>query len=882
MNATPDGRAVTEFQPYKIAIALSLIAAAIFAWWQVRLPVSTNIPRRQSIPFNQFNADNESAWMARQIGQNIAETVSYAGTHKHPTTTNLHFESGTTYNGTKHRFTVRFDGFAGKEEEVNAVVYFWSPSGFASWTSKLLRAANVQAPTAGSDANLDLLSALTTPTAKTLIREDKRLSQALAENPLDPELHDEAALLIGSFAMREVAGASFRDIRRHLCKMTAHLALAQAVRENRGLAGDLAEAVLCSLTGREIPALLLVDRLQQNAWTTGGASADAVAIWGRALRLHNTGDYRELAPPVNASLLERLEYVRALRMSAGNAAASKFVMSNDLEPLPEWGEQILLGDISVGDGHWSSSALMMELNAIAANYRQYFDQQIADGKLIDALNVTWEQFPHEDSGKTTLHVLGWGAWAEQHQRQWCTLIRTTSCWLGDLLGARESATEFENEMTTKFSGLRLFPSIHFYSRTPERCKAWIEQIRKGFTQHRESLTYRQWSDARLEQQRLFPQEQQPVQSQPDSSPHRRPKMQAQEMEQLRRSNAPKPDVLFTGGSWWAPGLPFGTLFDLSNRGGRGALSGPGEVEAAFKLAPHNREVISAHLTWATRPKPTPEQTEAAFSELTGYDISAMKIVAEAFIWDPARYAEKFGVLCRFDPDRYVDLGTYHLRRVNEAGAVEAFQNAFDRATDRVLVSNAMDWLVNYYFEHERIVDAYNIAKQCADVSSQAGLVVFANLLDRMSQVKNAETYFKRAYEGYPESSIGNLFDFYAKHHDKSPAYAAEQAKLLPLIFPEGVQHVTVSDFQGEPKDGVTLTVGSPRTEKASLKTSDIIVAVNGCRVHNIQQYTAARAPSTNANAKFILWRAGGYLEFDSYLPEKPDSARMRNHGADPE
>src|SRR6266513_4674998 len=111
---------------------------------------------------------------------------------------------------------------------------------------------------------------------ETVIREDKRLSTALTENPLDPELHEEAALLIGSFAMRESAGSTFCDIRRCLCKMTAHMALARAVRQNPGACGTLAEAILCSLTGRETPAFALLDQLQQKA--AAGQDIPAKAI----------------------------------------------------------------------------------------------------------------------------------------------------------------------------------------------------------------------------------------------------------------------------------------------------------------------------------------------------------------------------------------------------------------------------------------------------------------------------------------------------------------------------------------------------------------------------------------------------------------------------
>ena len=812
--------------------------------------------------------------MARQIGRNILETVAFAQTHKHPSNASVRFESGTTFDGKKHFFAGSFGDIPEKKEKTTAD-YFWSPVSFAPWASTLLNAANAQTPKTPAPFNAELLSILTTPTAETFIREDKRLSAALTENPLDPELHEEAALLIGSFAMRETAGSSFCDIRRSLCRMTAHLALAKAARGNFGASGDLAEAVLCSLAGRETPAATIMDRLKQNAAATPEISANALAIWHRALRLHNTRDYRQLPDPEKATLFERLEYVRALRMSAGNAAASRFVTEHDFERLPEWGEQILLGDISVGDGNrWARPSFELESEAIAAHYRDYLGKEITSGELAAALNVEWKEFPQTEQASPTLHVLGWGAWAEQHQRQLCELIYTLSYWEGEMLGLPDSAKEFEEQITAQFGSLHLFPLIRFYTHPDEASsKSWIERVRTTVAAHREWISYYQRDRARQVSQRLSPP---PVSN---SSPVRQRKMRPQEWEQQRVANAPKIDPLIKIGSWFAPILPFGTLFDLSNRGGDGALvnSTIAEIETAKAMAPSNCAVISAHLRRTTNYKATPEQTEAAFSVLTGYDIWAMKLVADAFYFDPVRYAEKLGALCWFEPDRYVDLGNYLLEHGNETGAAQAFQNAFDLATDRVHVSNAMNWLVTYYFEQDKKDEAYKIASEGADVYSQQGLVTFANLLDRTGQTANAEWYFEKAYERYPKSSRDDLVDFYARHRDQSPAYAAEENKFRALIFPKGVEHVVLTDLRDPPTGGLVLTRNSPRTDKAGLRVSDIIVAVNGCRVHDTYEYYAARAPSTNPNVKFIIWRGGKYIEVDSFFPRRPDFSRMSKY-----
>src|SRR5262249_45890743 len=89
-----------------------------------------------------------------------------------------------------------------------------------------------------------LLKALLDLRAEVLVREDKALSQKLQTAP-DAEAHEQAALLLGAFALRDEAGRS-TDTRIALGRMTSHLAMARALTcpQGVGLTGRVAEAVL--------------------------------------------------------------------------------------------------------------------------------------------------------------------------------------------------------------------------------------------------------------------------------------------------------------------------------------------------------------------------------------------------------------------------------------------------------------------------------------------------------------------------------------------------------------------------------------------------------------------------------------------------------------
>src|SRR6266513_386615 len=142
MNPTSSGDAIPRFQPYKTAIGLCLVAAAIYVWWPHRTFAPANPVRPRPFTANQFTADTEQAWMARLIGHDLLEMVAYASTHKHPANVSLKFESGTTFDGKKHRFTASFAGMAEKQQIISVDDYFWSPAAFAPWASALLNTAH--------------------------------------------------------------------------------------------------------------------------------------------------------------------------------------------------------------------------------------------------------------------------------------------------------------------------------------------------------------------------------------------------------------------------------------------------------------------------------------------------------------------------------------------------------------------------------------------------------------------------------------------------------------------------------------------------------------------------------------------------------------------
>jgi hypothetical protein len=147
------------------------------------------------------------------------------------------------------------------------------------------------------------LETLAWPRAEEIAAFDTELSGQLARNFRSDALHDQAALLIGAFALREASGV-FYQIRSELCRMTAHLAFAESLRAGAAPteAGRVAGATLTTLYNDQVTALAQISGIPDNP---------ATGPWKRALRMRVTGDYRIIGESAVPTLLERREWFRA-------------------------------------------------------------------------------------------------------------------------------------------------------------------------------------------------------------------------------------------------------------------------------------------------------------------------------------------------------------------------------------------------------------------------------------------------------------------------------------------------------------------------------------------------------------------------------------------
>jgi tetratricopeptide (TPR) repeat protein len=826
-----------------LLLALLLMAGALYSWWAKPVPLVPSAPlvtKQLILPAQANKIPTEEQWMASDIANDIAEMLAFAATRKTPTEVAVSVRSRKGAQPREYLFEATMGAQAAPvRTQIILVNYFWAPENFTTLTADIARAWSQRLGTPRSPVDQEIFLRLTTPTPDTLVREDKRLSEALTKAPLDAELHEEAAFLIGSFALRHAADA-FYDVRRELSRMSAHLAIARVLDNKGGPCGDLAEAIICTLAERQSAALEILQRLERNTDTPAGLPLAVNTIWSRALTLRNTGDYRKLDQPEHASLLERLEYVRALRYRVGAAAASNFLVHFPAEKLAEWSDLILAGPFSVSEGHmWAARALTAELEEIGAEYRQYHDKALSADAWTSALNEPPAHITQRAGEPAQLAVLGWGSWASLHQRQLCQVVRTSWLWLEEDWGVPEQAAAFKKAVTERFEKLNLLPLVNM-DHEPDTNSQQASKARAlaVIEAHPDWVSFTIWSKA----------------------------LRASHMV-VQRERGHHAHPVFNLESYFDPILPAGTLYDSCRRGDTILRTLSSAQLAQLKaIAPYNAAVLYHQIEKDKGLRATPEEFAVQFEMLTPYDTWPMQVVADTLQADPDRYEPAFLRVCHWEPDLFIKLGDYLVEHQRPEAAAKAYQKAVDHAPNRVLVSNSVGWLVDYYYEHGRRKEAFTVAEMAAEAYSGRGLYTMATLLEKDGQLTQAETYLNKVAERYDQ--IDELIMFYGRHRRENQRFAEAFDRMNAKLFPKGQEPADVAALSGIPRDGVVLTGMNERAQAAGLKKGDVIVTINGIRVRNEKQYRYLLQSAPSLMVQFGFWSPQKYRSVVINLPER--------------
>jgi hypothetical protein len=695
--------------------------------------------------------------------------------------------------------------------------HLFSPEAYALLAARLLPPGAIPAEPREWEVG-PLLGELLSPTVQGLERANQRISRALGEDFLNPSLHEHAALLLATLAFRESAD-EFADHRVALCRLTAHLAWATALRgpTGPGRGGELARLALLTLVGRQRDS---VERLERLAPRTPTERA-----WATALRLAAAADWRTLPRPERASMLERLLYLKAVGLRLGPDRVLESAERLGREPVTDWRRITLAAAPSVeACGMFTRGGLDEEKAETLRVWQAYRKKELDHEVWTSALGMSpaWGPVVSED-GTTAVRVIDLGLWSAFEQRHVLQQLNAELNCMKYMWGLPEETEAHYDRVARLAASLPLYPLLSAtFARDDEEWNSTLRGVVRLCREQPELVTAATW--ARIVEIPSAP-------GLPRDLPNYR--------------------------VWFVPVVPFGTVLDSSHRYAVRVFKPwptPEILDGLGPLAPWDEGVRIRRLWSAAGTKPPYEPARAELGELAEYDVSALQMLAEAAKDRPGEQAQLYERLCGLSSDDCVAYARALVEQERNEEAAVVYRRWAAKARDAVGVANEIGWLVNYEYDHDRPKEAFQLARQAAATYSAAGLHTLAHLLEKDGKLEQAEGYFRMESERYDSLA---LFAFHRRHLDR-PRYKRAYETKLRDSFPGGMEKVTLADFSGTPRDGVLVERIHHESMRHGLRPGVVIVALDGVRVHTVRQFHVVQALKDEDELDLIVWQLGGY------------------------
>jgi hypothetical protein len=801
---------------FSVTVLLALVATlaniAWSRWGQLGSPQATLEGRHRT----------EEQWLAAEVASDIMEMALLAAGR--PPADNLDVGGVALPAGGPPgvKLTFKLDG-----KEVSQAIqweeHIWAPEGYAPLVRIVLASRPGGAATASDER---LLEALLDPLPGVIETQNQRVSARLAASMADADAHDEAALVIGSLAMREAAGA-YWDVRQLLCRMTAHLALADGLRggdaSRRSLSGRYADVVLWTMAGRTADAMKRLDALRSEA--TGSAVREA---WQRALRMRITRDWRTLPDPSRRMLLEKIEYFSAVKQTLGAAAAARFAEESASEPAPDWARVALEPGFGTEVGGFASEGVEPEVALARDLWTRIHGRALPDSGLIEALNRPAARCITAEGPR----VIAWGTWAASIQRHLCHRILSNDRYLRLILGLPDEAQAQVARLDGRWDGLALHSSV-----PAVRWKHGGIHL-ESFA---DALTAAVGTTARRPE--LLPAAVWIALAKATSYA-------------VTRRRMPDPS------SWFAQPVPFGTGYDTQRRLEVLPPAPGGTLPELLARDPWSYEVAWRTVEARFGKKPSSDQIREVLGARAEYDLDVLRWRAEG---EGARSPERTRLLeetCRIQADACVELAAHLVALQRDDEAALALRRAFEEADDRVHVANNIAFLVRYEHDRGRTTEAQRIAEDAAGTGSAGGLDTMGRLLEWRGRISEAEAFFDRIDSRYPDPNSAVLvIGFYRRMMDRGEAsYEAKFQRRAKDVFPNGLEKLDPATLPFSPADGVAVSSPSADAGLGDLQHGDVVVGLDGWRVRNDRQYWLVKRFDSRPEMAHHVWRKGRYLE----------------------
>lgn len=689
----------------------------------------------------------------------------------------------------------------------------WNPDQLVPFASEAFGPAAAKPSATTPVAHYAALADLT-PAA--IVRAGDAVSSVLRRDMRNVPAHESAVLVLGAFALREAAD-DLTDVRWALNRMTAHLAVADALRPRDAtvsLDGQLGRVAFLALANRTTTAMTALDAI-------GDRPADArLMAWKRALRMRLTHDWRLSTLPAGAVRVEKLEYFRARRKTLANIRAGQ-ELTGLAEPVAiDFARIVQSSRHGVEDSNtFVEPAIAGELGELFEVYRLMHGRDLPETLPAAIVNVRAGRLM--TGGAAT--VLPWGAWAEFFQRHAGMCAGEIDDRYRNMLGLPARADEFKRKVDALLGHLTLFPVFSARRTRGEGTEADLTHINAAIAlaaRAPELVTYNYWTflmfGSRYEMV---------MQGMPDAS------------------------------RWFLP-LSAEVPYDAGwrSRGLLGQLATP-DVEAL--VAEASSEVNLAARALAPRPAAQAMRARifAWLKARAAFDLYAIDV---AFRWSQTREEQiewrRYG--CSLSIYECLRLASMLAFSGDEAGAVREYERAFrDPQLDQVWMANSASWLVSYYERTAQLPRAEDLARRAGEAYSATGLQTLAGFYERRGRISEAGGVYENLVKRYPRSRhLLAGFLYRQAVVAKNPIYAERWRALEKALFPSGMQALP-AEMADSPEAGVWVDEVGGVERRLRVQVGDIIVGVDGWRVESREQYRALMAfTEPHVPHKITLWR----------------------------
>lgn len=777
-------------------------------------------------PYFHTSFQTESQFIVETVVADLAEQMFYLANHQLPDgkyfSVIANEKPGSPVDAPVYEFQIKVDPkVKDLKVELNVDGPIWSPSVYKDVATKLAEAIGVKPAGPASAEDLALLTKLADGKPETIEKGNQDISAALEKNFGDAELHEQAALLLGAFLLRDHSG-NFLEIRSPLSRITAHLTMAQFLRgADFGMNGKMAQALLLSLIDDQAPALEQLDAL--------GTNNEAVLPMARALRARNTGDYRELAATTNRSRIEGVEWFLA-RSGYVSSTPAWEKLSGTQQRTIDFVRVANQEGFSVEMGHQLAEvSLPLEFREIRNIYHLSHPDELSRSNAVNALNQVPERcFTIDTNGNVTVRVIGWGQWADFLQRHLCHAVSKEFYFLNNAWGVPDAAAEFASNCDHEFGGLRLYPFVRRFDCTNvEGYHASVDDGIKVTLDYPQLVPAECWNYLRY--RTWFAPAYNPV---------------------------PNPHL----SEWHIHNPPPGTVYDLHPRLiHRSLTERPGTLahfEALRQLAPYDCRIIDYILVHRYNDHPPLEKVLELYSPLLPYSLSALRTAANSATNQPDEYVKYMLQAAELDPASYYYLADFEINRQQDDKAAEYLDKACALDVDAVRVANHSYWRVGYLVKKGQIDKAREIADYGAEVYSATGLEAKALFLEDTTNYDEAFQWYLKEEERYNDSNPLIEFCVRCKEKYHYAKFDGELAKRKQVYFPNGTEQASLNDFRNPPADGVLIQQQNDLLLSSGMKAGDVIVALDGIRTHTFAQYRFVRATQDNPGLDLIIWNSG--------------------------